>query len=57
MTKTVLIVVFPIPNKRENNMKKCEKSNMSFISVILSMLGTGRVNRDFSPEIFISKIW
>ena len=57
MTKTVLIVVFPITNKWENNMKMCEKSNISFISVILSMLGTGRVNRDFSPEIFISKIW
>ena len=25
------------------------------ISVILSVLGTGRVNKDFSPGIFISK--
>ena len=28
-----------------------------FISVILSMLGTGRVNKDFSPVIFIFKKW
>ena len=28
-----------------------------FISVILSMLGTGRVNKDFSPGIFIFKKW
>ena len=59
MTKTVLTLVIQIPIKGENNMKKLKKKkNMSFfILVILSMLGTGRVNKDFSPGIFISKKW
>ena len=28
-----------------------------FISVILSMTGTGRVNKDFAPRIFVFKKW
>ena len=37
-------------------MKKYEKKNMSFfISAILSMLKIGRIDKDFSPGIFISK--
>ena len=56
MTKTVVTLVIPDPNKGENNMKKCEKKNISFfISVILSMLETERVDKDFSTGIFICK--
>ena len=55
MTKTVLNFI-PIQIKGENNMKKCEKKNISFlISVALSMLTTARVYQDFSPGIFLSK--
>ena len=28
-----------------------------FISVILSIPGTGRVNKDFAPRIFVFKKW
>ena len=52
LTKIVLTLVTLIPNKGENNMRKCKKNNLSFfILVIISLLGTGTVNKDSSPEL------
>ena len=58
LTKIVLTLVTLIPNKGENNMRKCKKNNLSFfLLVIISLLGTGTVNKDSSPGTFISRIW